>query len=254
MLIRREQMRALEEVRMPEFEDFMVAHLREFSPLHSKSLGEAGIRALVNVGVGRARQHMFTHRATVKFYIETMILLGVDFDTDPQYPRAGEILRDASAPDQVERADRVHAWLIELLDAAGGPGRRYARQALQRAREIVFEPIPASDPDFEERVIGYMKQNHPEKAAYVGDENLKGLIPRAVEETRKYSVHTDAGVCLFLGLMFAVGHGFAVDPKYPWAHRTLTNPAIKDPDKRVERLHSKTMTYLDRVLQHLQVT
>ncbi len=252
MLIRKEQMQALEEARLPEFEDYMVVHLGKFSPLHSKSLGEAGIRTLIRVGMERAKRHGFTHRGPVKFYIETMILLGVDFDTDPQYPRPGEILRDLSIPDQTQRADKIHAWLIELLDAAGGPKREYARRALQRAREIPFQYIPVSSPNFEDEVIRYMKENHPEKVAYVGETNLKGLIPRAIEETKKYSVFTDAGVCLFIGLMFAVGHGFINDPKYPWAYKTLTNPAITDPDKRVERLYSKTMTYLDHVLQHLQ--
>jgi hypothetical protein len=252
MIIRKEQMQALEEARLPEFEDYMVVHLKDFSLLHSESLGEAGIRALLRVGMERAKKHGFTHRGPVKFYIETMILLGVDFDTDPQYPGPGEILRDPLMPDQTQRADRVHTWLMDLLDAAGGPNRQYARQALYRAKEIPFQAIPVSSSNFEDEVIRYMKENHPEKAAYLGETALRGLIPRAIEETKKYSVSTDAGVCLFIGLMFAVGHGFAGDPKYPWIGNTLTNPAIIDPDKRVERLYSKTMTYLDHVLQHIE--
>ena len=181
-----------------------------------------------------------------------MILLGVDFDTDPQYPWAGDILRDASVPNQTERADRLHAWLMELLAAAGGPNREYAKQALHRARTIPLEPIPVSSPNFEDEIIRRMKENHPEKVNYLGEAVLRGLIPRAVAETKRYSVYSDAGVCLFIGLMYAVGHGFVNDPKYPWIANTLTNPAITDSGKRVERLYAKTMTYLDRVLRHLE--
>jgi hypothetical protein len=252
LLLRKQQIEVFEKARSPEFDDYMVAHLKDFSPLHSASLSEAGIRKLISAGIERARKYGFTWRGSIKFYIETMILLGVDFDTDPQYPWPGKILRDASIPDQIQRADRVHAWLVELLAAAGGPNREYARQALHRARKIPLEPIAVSSPNFADEIIRRVKENHPEKVNYLGEAVLRGLIPRAIEETKKYSVSTDAGVCLFIGLMFAIGHGFAHDPKYPWIMNTLTNPAITDPDRRIERLYSKTMTYLDHVLQHLE--
>jgi len=252
LLIRKQQIELFEEVRSPEFEDYMVAHLKDFTPLHSASLREPGIRTLISVGIERARKYGFTWRGPVKFYIETMILLGVDFDTDPQYPLPGKILRDVSIPDQTERADQVYAWLMELLDAAGGPDREYAKQALRQARRIPLEPIAVSSANFEEEIIHRMKENHPEKVDYLGGKVLRNLIPRAIEETKKFSVYSDAGVCLFIGLMFAVGHGFAQDPKYPWIANTLTNPTIVNADTRVERLYSKTMTYLDHVLQHLE--
>ena len=252
MIIREEQLLALEEVRSPDFDNYMVVHLKDFSPLHSESLGESGIRGLIAAGVERARKQGLTHRGPVKFYIEAMILLGGDFDTDPQYPRAAEILRDPTIVDQTLRADRIHAWLMELLDAAAGLDRSKATQALHRARQLPFKAIAVSDPHFGDEMLRRMKENHPEKADYIGNAALRGLIPRAIEEAKRYSVATDEGVCLFVALMFAVGHGFTRDPKYPWIARTLTNPAITDPDKRVERLYSKTMTYLDHVLQHLQ--
>lgn len=254
MIIRKEQLSTLEEIRLPEFEDFMVEHLKEFSPLHSASLGESGVRKLIRVGIERAKRHRFTHRGPVKFYIEAMILLGVDFDTDPQYPAAGAILRDASFSDseQGRRADRVHAWLMELLEAAAGLDRAFAARALHRARAMPLQSIPRSSPGFADAMLRRMEENHPEKAKYLGAPALRGLIPRAVEEAEKYGVATDAGVCMFVALMFAVGHGFAQDPKYPWIAGTLTNPVIADPDKRIERLYSKTMTYLDHVLQHIE--
>src|SRR5262245_7401254 len=100
-------MLTLEEIRSPEFEDFMVTHLSDFSPLHSRSLGEPSIRSLINLGIERAKKHGFTRRGPVKFYIEAIILLGIDFDTDPQYPQAGNILRDKSITDQTQRADQI---------------------------------------------------------------------------------------------------------------------------------------------------
>src|SRR5262245_55903238 len=133
MKIRNKQIQSFDEVRMPDFVDEMVGHLKAFTPLHSQSLGEDGVRHLIAVSIARAKRHEFTHRAAVRFYLETVILLGIDFDTDPQYPWAGEILR-AHEVDQLERAQRVHAWLIPFLEHVGGPNRSYATRALHRAR------------------------------------------------------------------------------------------------------------------------
>jgi hypothetical protein len=251
LIVRQEQIDYLDEARWPHFETYMVAHLRDFSPLHSKSLGEAGIRRLIQAGVQRALAHGFSHRASVKLYIETMILLGADFDTDPQYPGAKAAL-DEPMPAEMDRADCLHAWLTDLLDKVGGPDRRFAKEALRRARDIPFQPIPVSSPNFMSEIIAQIKRTHPEKFGYVGEPAIRNLILRAQEEAQKYFVATDGGVCLFAGLMFAVGHGFVSDPKYPWILNTLSNAAITDPAKRVERLYSKTMTYLDQVLEHLR--
>ena len=252
MIIRKQQLQSLEEVRSPAFDDFMVNHLRDFTPLHWQSLGEAGIRNLITAGIQHAKAHGLTHRGPVRFYIESIVLLGIDFDTDPQYPEPRRILQDPQLRDQTQRADRLHGWIIDLLEMVGGPDRQYAQQALCRARAIPFQPLTRFDPKFEGEILRRMAEMHPEKVAYLGDEAVLGLIPRAVEEANRFSVATDAGICLFLGLMYAVGHGVARDPKYPWVLRTLTNPAISDADRRVERLYSKTMTYLDHVLSNLQ--
>jgi len=68
---------------------------------------------------------------------------------------------------------------------------------------------------------------------------------------RKYSVSTAAGKVFLIGLMFAQGHGFATDPQLPWIQATLNNPAITDPNRRIERVYSKVMTYLRYVLAEL---
>jgi len=252
MKITSQQMEAYEAARLPEFEDLMVSHLERYSPLHFKALGEEGIRKLIQAGMERAKKHEFTRRGPVRFYIETTILLGIDFDTDPQYPQIAAILADKSISDEVERADRIHAWLTKYLAVVGGSDRQLAKDALKRARKMPYEGIPLSSPTLERDLLQRMKDNHPEKVEFLGEAPLKRLISRAIDEARQQRVHTDTGVALFLALMFAVGHGFAGDPKYPWIKSTLGNALLTSADKRVERLYSKVMTYLDNVLKHLE--
>jgi len=252
--LRSQHIQAFQEVRLPDFENYMVEHLKDFSPMHSQTLGEAGIRGLIRMGIVQAKPHGFTYRGPVKFYIETMILLGCAFDTDPQYPWAGTILADPAVLDQTARADRLHAQLMEYLDATGGPHREFLMQALLRVRQMPLEALSVSSNTFESEIVRRMREIHPEKVAYIGEDALRGLIRRAKAEAQKYAVATDTGVSLFIGLMFLIGHGVAGDPKFPWVANTLTNPVITDPDTRIERLYSKAMTYLDHMLQPLEVS
>jgi len=252
MKISPQQMEAFEEARLPEFEDLMVMHLARYSPLHSKALGDEGIRKLIQAGMERAKKHEFTRRGPMRFYIETTVLLGIDFDTDPQYPKIASILADRSFSDETARADEVHVWLMDYLAVVGGPNRGLAKEALKRARQLPLKGIPLTSPTLEQDLLASMRANHSEKVEYLGEPALKGLIARAIEESKRQKVYTDEGVSLFLAMMFAVGHGFTGDPKYPWVSNTLGNALLTNAEKRVERLYSKLMTYLDHVLEHLE--
>ena len=247
------QLRAFEDASHPEFENILVGHLEQFSPLHSASLGEQGIRTLIQRGTRRATAYSLTNQDCVRLYVETTILLGIDFDTDPQYPWAGAILQDPSIVDQNDRATRLYTFLIDFITVVGGPDRQYATQALHRAAGTPLEPPSIDAPDYSCQMIQRMRHLYPEKADYIGGACMCSLIDRAKTESRRHGVGTDTGVGLFIGLMFSIGHGFIHDPKYPWITETLENSAIS-PERRVELLYAKSMKYLTSVLTNLSKT
>jgi hypothetical protein len=252
MRIRAEQILAFEDAGGVAFEDYMVGHLKEFAPLYAEALGTFTTLRLVQGGVGRARKYGFTRRGPVTFYIETIILLGFSFDTDPQYPRLTAILRDKSTPDEIERADRAHAWLMDLLGAAGGPERKYSTAALRRALKLPLYRNDVDSPAFCQGLVRELRAFYPEKAAYLGDTIIHAVIDRAVEEAQKYSLSTGAGISLFAGWMLAAGHGFIDDPRYAWIAGDLSKSASEDADQRVEQLHARTRSYLNHILDRLE--
>ena len=65
-------------------------------------MGGEWLKTLVNTGVSRARGHGFTLRGPLRLYLDLMFLFGSDFDTDPQYPWAGEVLKEQGM--EMERA------------------------------------------------------------------------------------------------------------------------------------------------------
>src|SRR5436190_23145589 len=105
MIIREQQMSAFRIAIAGTFETQMVKHLANFARAHAESIGETRLRQLVHVGIARAEEYGWTQQGPVEFYLELMVMLGADFDTDPQYPWIPEILK--ASQDQMLRADRL---------------------------------------------------------------------------------------------------------------------------------------------------
>jgi hypothetical protein len=248
MVIRPKQMQAFSDAAVAHFEDEMLNHLKGFAPKHCEIMGDDGVRQLIRLGMERARGHNLTNRGPVRLYLELMFLFGSDFDTDPQLRWVAEILGQPG--EEMTRADLLHQKLKDYLDKVAGPENKFAKDALQRASKQRFEDLPVSGGDATREILRRLQGNYPEKYQYVGEEALRPLIPLGIELARRNSVSTNAGVVLLVGLAFTLGHGFATDIQFPWVASTLRNEAIGDPNKRVERLYSKAMTYLGRVLAY----
>lgn len=252
MKIRKEQMAALERAALKGFEVDMVRHLAQYAPRLSQVAGEDAVRREIRFGLERAGRYGFTKRGPVRFYIELMVRLGCDFDTDPLLPWANAALKEAPDQDQMVRADRLFERAMDYFHKVFGPDDEQMVAALRRIDEARLEDYPASAHDLEEVGLRGLTAMYPQKCEYVGEPALRALIRRGPELARKYSTATDLGLALFIALPFALGHGFAADPLYPWIAGVLGNAMIADPEKRVERLYNRTKTYLGEALARLE--
>ena len=250
--IRNEQMQEFKAVSLQKFEDEMVCHIQEFTPPHYLVLGEDGVREVVRLGIREAKRYAFTNRGPVQFYIEMMFMIGSYFDTDPQYPWAAQILNDQTIPDQMERADKLFYEMQEYLKAVAGPQNEYALRAFQSLSAARDQSVPAMGANFNEEMLRRLDAIYPEKSHYIGEPALSRLIAHAAENADANGMGMDPGPALFSALEFAMGYGFSVDPQFPWVINTINNPAIAEPLKRIERLKSKSLTYLDNVLVYFQ--
>jgi hypothetical protein len=251
VIIRREQMKIFEEAALQAFEDEMTWHLYEFSPRHAAVIGEENVRLTIRRGVARAGRYGLTHRGPVRLYLDLTFMFGSDFDTDPQLPWAAAIL-GSGAVDQMERAEQLHAGARWYSDAVAGPKFEYAKEAFARARRVRYEHLRIPPGEFEEGCLTHLRAVHPEKYAYVGREALTELIREGVGAAAHRHVSGEPEALFWILLMFAMGHGFASDPLFPWVSSTLDNPGLGTPNQRVEKLYSKTMVYLDGVLEKLR--
>jgi hypothetical protein len=100
LTIRAEQMKKFSEVAVKRFEDMMVVHLDKFFPGSFKATGEPKVRELIRYGIKRAASYKIQAERDVSRYIDLMMVLGADFDSDRRLPWAGEILRSRNNPEQ----------------------------------------------------------------------------------------------------------------------------------------------------------
>ena len=246
MIVRNEQMKTFRNASAGAFEQQMVEHLTNFARVHAESIGEKMLQQLVHLGVERAELHGWTQKGPVEFYLELMVMLGADFDTDPQYPWISEILD--SKKDQMFRADWLHSEAMKYYKAVFGPALEYEIQAIRRQLEAWDNLASRLAKSNGAEMVQVLQWAYPEKAAFLGAETLQKLVQCGGDLSARHGVSEPIGIALLTGLLFTFGHGCCTDPQYSWIAA-----AIKPPhEKRVEHLKASFKKYLEQALIQLQ--
>jgi hypothetical protein len=245
LVIRAEQMEAFDEAARLQFENEMVAHSKQFAPRLCEVLGDAQLRTALRSAIKRSETHGFTKRGPIRLYIEMMFLCGSAFDTDPQYPLLGEILRGSG--DEMERAEQIHHASLDYLKNVSGADNVNVRRALAKVHAFAERPVTFQGA-FTEGMLDEITGIFPQKVAYIGKERVQALIDEGIAKAQEYNFTTDRPRALIVALMFSFGHGCTDDPLYPWIGQTLRDERIVDAKARAARLEKKALTWLDHVL------
>ncbi len=119
MIIRREQMQALEAYMRDRFVSSTVAHVERFFPERCERLGEDGVREWVDHGIERAGAYGIVAERDVSKYIDVQFAFGRDFDTDPQCPWAAAVLTDETIGTPRERVEGLGDAALEQRSDRG---------------------------------------------------------------------------------------------------------------------------------------
>jgi hypothetical protein len=80
------------------FQDQVVAHIRECFPKEFSILGDSHTRLLVNMGAEASLFYEVKGKQDICSFIDLMMIFGPDFDIDPYLPWANAILVDTGLP------------------------------------------------------------------------------------------------------------------------------------------------------------
>jgi hypothetical protein len=243
------QLEGFRQHQLQEFEDEMVDHFEEFAPRHWQVMGELDGRRAIRRGIEQSMKYGFTNHGSVRFYIELMFMFGSSFDTDPQHPWAIRILGAPGPLDQMTRADQLYSAMNDYLAQVSGPDHKYLKEAMERLSRVSIDDISRSGANLEGNLLRQLEFIYPEKCGYLGESVLRSMIQCGFRLAEDYSFTTEKGKVLMVALTFAVGHGFAHDPLYNWIQKRLEDSRRREPEKRIEQLHSKALIYLRHIVQ-----
>lgn len=252
MIIRQDQIEVFDAGARDRFVNEAAAHITQFAPKHAEVLGPKGTSNTARIGIDRARQYGFVHPGPVHFFLDLMYILGSEFDTDPQYPWAAQILKDSTIPGEMPRADRLHERCVKYLDTVAGPNNEYALAALRRIKTIQPGTFGGNARESNARMASALKSMYPQKVEYLGNNELNALIGRATGRANARALTSQAAAILFTALEFTLGHAFERDPLYPWIASTLDNPDLTNQEDKIRLLHRKIMAYVDNAVTYLE--
>ena len=247
LCLREDQLQLFRSIALRRFADEMVDHLGAFSPPHLATLGKGGMRTVVQQGIDRAAGHGFTLRGPVRLYLESMLSFGSDFDADPQYPWAGEILAAAEPADQMERAEILYEKILDYRERVVGPDDAYLRAALRKINLFIAQASPLFSGNTVPGLLEEISNLYPQKTADLGRSGLEELIGLGIEQAQRHCLASNRGYLLVTMLMLVLGCGFASDPLYPWVVDVLEDRTIGDAEARVRVLHENAGTWFKRV-------
>jgi hypothetical protein len=247
--IDQKQMNALQAARQLDLAGELAAHLRRFAPAHAGALGDAPLRALAARGLERAGGHGYDRLGAVRFYLECMVMLGSDFDSDPLCAELGRLVHGSGgAPDALQRADRLHArvlaWSREL---AGHDGRAEPRAWARLAAAVGGASTAAAhDPQV---TLARLQETWPEKATLAGAQACGAIVARAFAIAGRQGSAWREAAPAYAGFMLVLGHGCFADPQYPWLADAVLQASPAGPAAVRQRLHEAFAAWLERLRQ-----
>lgn len=74
---------------------------------------------------------------------------------------------------------------------------------------------------FVSNLVAHFREHLPRHVAALGEDGVREAVQYGIRRARSYRIESEAGVRVFIQLMFVLGPDFDVDPRLPWAARCL---------------------------------
>ena len=247
MRVRSEQLQVFEQSARARSHGRLLLHARSFSPLITKPLDDDTMRRLVEKSVAKANRYRMFDHGYVTFYLELMLSLGSDFDTDPQISWAGEALRSRFIRNESELADELNIRMQLYSEEVIGPKHLHFHRAVGHFAEILSKP-ESIEKSLKAGTPGMLKLAYPEKYIHAGEHAMRQVIRESEDAANEHYLPSPIGGAIIALLMFGMGYGVLTDNAYPWIVETLSDPSESASYHKIQNLCDNARKFYDRIL------
>lgn len=247
LIIRSSQREKLDAYSLTQYMAALCRHLVQFDPVLCGAAGLGAVEKAVDIGLRQAHQCGFALDGPIRTFLEIMLVLGSEFDRDPQYSWLVPWLQPVEHYQEMERAQYLHFHVVRYLDYIEGRDGSHGVAALKKAQQVTRNQLKEIGEGYPEKAIRLLESINPLKCRFIGRREIQSLIQLAVKEADQAKLKSLEGATLILVLMFSFGSGILRDPMYPWVTRSLDIQDEKNEelteDNRLGRLLEQFQTY-----------
>jgi len=245
LAIKQPQIDTLSQSLGKEFQNKALNYIEEFFPTYHQTLDDQTLNNLISHSFKKSQKYGFESKRNAMLFLNLSIMLGADFDTDPQLPWVANTLADEEIENLDEKLDTLHERTLLFLDRIWGEENEFLQQAVNECSLIKFDSLEQKMRSAnEEQVLHDLYNIHPEKFQASGLPHMKAMLALGASEAIKYGINNRTGLFIFLTMMLMFGSGFHTDPQYPWAQKALLK---KDEAPKAETLYKAGVEYLEQI-------
>ena len=248
MVITKAQLSAFSTDALNAYVEDMVMHVREYYPQQYRLAGDEALRNAIRYGFRKARQYGLQSVRNSCLYLNNMLLLGSNFDADPQYPWARQTLQNPSYRRPDDRIDALTDKTLDFIETICGPSNRHLYRCLLNIinnAELVYSQLTEAPLT---EALRYCAGLFPEKFKAVGTENFGALVAVGRKKAATYGLRSDASVSIYCFFLFFLGGGFDTDPLLHSLTRIL-NEATSNEKSKVRRMYELAVRNISQSLR-----
>lgn len=220
--INTDMQKILEQQAIERYINKLMIHCQAEYPNLTRRITAIKLNEILHHCIGITAKRGFTQQDTTRFYIDLMILFGVEFENDPQYGWIRKIFSDYNRFGELTKSNMLYFEIITFLDKAYGKNLSNKAEIFGLLENYIHQQlaIPYSidnkkdinEYELQQHIIDGVMQIAPAKYHATKEEDFDALVTFGMKRAREHLyLEHPLEIKMAVILMFVLGSYFDED-------------------------------------------
>lgn len=177
------QIDILKDCSVERFDNEVIQHINVTFPFLLNIFNEGLLRKYVKQGISQAKSAGITQRGPVRLYIDTMLILGSQFEHNPLW--SDFIYNRGNKESQIEKSMNVYSALQRYNSSVNGKEGLFYKASIDRFQHMTLDYIEKRN----DNIHDILNSIHPQKYTFASKKGINDFI----QHVEKYSNEYHAG-------------------------------------------------------------